>query len=181
MGYSGVNPIHLGFLGPLSMTTSHQRRGYTLIELLVVIAIIGILSAVVLVALDVVRSKGRDTAVKENLTNLRAQGESFYDEEGGVAGAFGYGRECQDLTINDIQSLYPGVMGAVQAGGFTGFQNDATAAQAAVGPACNDDVAGWAVQVPITKGTAFFCVDSGGTATTTTENLIADETDIACY
>lgn len=40
----------------------HYKKGFTLIELLVVVAIIGLLSSVVLVSLNVVRGKGRDSS-----------------------------------------------------------------------------------------------------------------------
>lgn len=59
------------------------KRGFTLIELLVVIAIIGILASVVLASLNSARDKGSDAAVKANLSNMRAQAELTYDDDGG--------------------------------------------------------------------------------------------------
>ncbi len=55
------------------------NKGFTLIELLVVIAIIGILSSVVLAALNTSRSKGSDASIKANLGTVRTQSIIFFD------------------------------------------------------------------------------------------------------
>lgn len=54
------------------------REGFTLVELLVVIAIIGILSSVVLVALNSARAKGKDARIKAEIDQIRKQFEIDY-------------------------------------------------------------------------------------------------------
>jgi prepilin-type N-terminal cleavage/methylation domain-containing protein len=61
-----------------------NKQGFTLIELLVVIAIIGILSSVVLAALNTARAKSRDSVREHALTELRTALVLYSTDHNGV-------------------------------------------------------------------------------------------------
>jgi prepilin-type N-terminal cleavage/methylation domain-containing protein len=81
-------------------------RGFTLIELLVVIAIIGVLSSVVLASLNTARLKARDSAVKEQVLQLRTIMNQQFADTGSYAaiktgGAWkGEGDSCDAATFS---------------------------------------------------------------------------------
>ncbi len=55
-----------------------NNKGFTLIEMLVVIAMIGLLSAVVLVALGPSRNKAKDTRIISDINQIRSVMETRY-------------------------------------------------------------------------------------------------------
>jgi len=57
-----------------------KERGFTMVELLVVIAIIGILASIALISYNSVQNKAKDKAIISEMTQLRTQGQVFYDD-----------------------------------------------------------------------------------------------------
>lgn len=142
-----------------------NKKGFTLIELLVVIAIIGVLASVVLASLNTARDKGKDAAIKANLANIRAQAELYYDTNGNNYGD-GVGTTAVACPTTGT-SLFAGDSVVKNAIAATDLQSPGT-------PQCSTDTAAgtvaqkWAISSTLAAGSPFWCVDSSGSAGTTT-------------
>lgn len=131
-----------------SNNTVKSVAGFTLIELLVVIAIIGMLSSVVLASLNSARGKANNSAVKENLQNIRAQAQLCYDTATTCNGSFA--TVCIDTGVRQMY----------QAAGLAGGGNVASGL-------CNNAAGAWAASAPLKtpEGTSnYWCVDSIGSS-----------------
>ncbi len=67
----------------MSTKMKTKKEGFTLIEMLVVIAMIGLLSAVLLVALGPSRKKAQDTRIISDLNQIRSLMEANYNPSSG--------------------------------------------------------------------------------------------------
>jgi type IV pilus assembly protein PilA len=168
-------------------------RGFTLIELLVVIAIIGILSAVVLAALNTARSKGNDASIKSDLNTIQTQMALDSDSNGGGYGnaALTYAAVGAAWTVVTSGTCAPGSGTSVAPCGIsttaanldTSVANALNQAQATIGSTGKMQInvvtgtsPSFMVNIPLTTTTGqSFCVDSAGKATveTTVGGLLA--------
>lgn len=148
-----------------------NTKGFTLIELLVVIAIIGILASVILTAVNSSRIKANDVSVRENLNTVRTQSIVYYDSNNGYNTASnGTTTACSGLNtlgmFND-----PNINAAVREAGVQGGGTTS----------CVAGVHGWGVAANLKSASStYWCVDSRGIATSTTNSTPVNATSGNC-
>jgi prepilin-type N-terminal cleavage/methylation domain-containing protein len=147
--------------------------GFTLIELLVVIAIIGILAALVLVALGSARDKANDARIKSDVGQLRTIAEVIYDSAG----------SSYNDGVLSVEACFEGgaasTCGASNHASVTTLLADIDDANGASGGAATaeDSASAFCVEARLNGTTGnFVCVDSTGVTETghTTARCTAD-------
>lgn len=145
-----------------------NKKGFTLIELLVVIAIIGILAALVLVALGNARDKANDARIKSNVGQLRTLAEVHYDSNSASYATFG---TC--ITTQNTTNCKGGIENSV-----TALKSDTTNAGGSIAGASDAD--NFCVESVLKSNSAVYvCVDEQGEFVENTA-VTCSGTNIAC-
>lgn len=142
-----------------------NNKGFTIIELLAIIAILGLLAGIVVVNVNSSRTKGKDSAVKTQLEQVRNAAELAFDTKGDYSGVCA---EAGGAAANSTLTT---------TGDFGRIATAITAIGAGAA-ACNESGSSTAyvVWAPLKSGSNF-CVDSLGNAKVAT---IATDTATAC-
>ncbi len=137
-----------------------KNRGFTIIELLVVIAIIGILSSVIFMGLGGSRLKAKDTAMKQEMDQIRNRVEILYELSNnyGNAGAefncIGGGGNTRFTTDAELVNLI------LQISKYNG----GVSPRCATGNGIASGAYSWAIKSALQNATAGmeWCMDSTG-------------------
>lgn len=134
-----------------------KERGLTIIELLITITIIGILTSVILAALNDARLQGREAKIISEVDSLIKRAEIEKVAQGNYTMVCGYGAVLQGEKFAEL---------------ITSINSFATGSVV-----CNSDINSFAVSVPL--GTTHWCVDSTGAKKEIPDALVID-TDYSC-
>lgn len=151
----------------MKKTIKNKVRGFTLLELLIVVAIIGILTAIVLIALNDARNKGADAGVKSNLSSARSQAEVFYNAN--TASPNTYDNVCDLGAVGGVEAIGLMVQTAAKSAGLGSYAVNATGDLTSA--TCNTNGVSWAAEAPLKGAGGMWCVDSTGTSERKTTSI----------
>lgn len=121
-----------------------RKKGFTIIELLVVVAIIALLTAVVVIAIDVYRARGSNASIQATLGQTRSEVALYRENNDGS-----YEGLCDPARTGDFRIHEQYIEARLQSGGGDHL--------------CFSDTNAWvmAVELKGSSGSEFaWCVDS---------------------
>jgi len=125
----------------------NKQKGFTIIELIVVIAIIAVLAAIVLVNVTQYIAKGKDSAIKGNMSSMATIAAAFYDNNSSMF----------------LDSATPHVIDLSTDAAFAAGK---AAIEDSNGPANNVNssriATAWCVQSALNEAGKYWCVDNTG-------------------
>lgn len=154
----------------MSKTLRKRVKGFTLTELLLVIGIIGFLASILVVVMGQAKAKARDGGIKANLSQIRHEATSIYEESGSYTAT---GNELCDSgnppTLNENNLAHP-LLGRIESEVWKrNGQRDII---------CYASQEKYCVESPLASS-GYFCVDSIGRALEV-ETPHCDEIDYDC-
>jgi prepilin-type N-terminal cleavage/methylation domain-containing protein len=79
-----------------------NQKAFTIIELIVVIVIIAVLAGIILANVTQYNTKGKDTAIKGQISQIRTAAADFFYTNGTFIGMCGSGTACNNARFNIV-------------------------------------------------------------------------------
>jgi prepilin-type N-terminal cleavage/methylation domain-containing protein len=80
-----------------------NQKAFTIIELIIVIAIIAVLAGIILANVTQYNSKGKDAAIKGQISQIRTAATDFFYANSTYSGMCGSGTACYNVQANIIK------------------------------------------------------------------------------
>jgi type II secretory pathway pseudopilin PulG len=127
------------------------------IELLVLIIIVGSLISFFSIALSDAGEKSNEASIKSNLTNIRSQGEIFYNVN--TINPNSFIGVCTNGVFGGTQGLGSAILAAAKFSLLSSYNINPVSGGTTSSATCNESANAWAVEVPLKSG-GMWCVDS---------------------
>jgi prepilin-type N-terminal cleavage/methylation domain-containing protein len=148
----------------MNLQRKQGSRGFSLIELLIVITIIAILSSVVIMSIQIAKTKGADNSVKSMMKQIANQAENYRTSTGilhfGIDVSSTGSASCVGGVFDDpvIDNIEAGIVRDAAVGATLSCTTDSSGAN-------------WSVLVSALRGGGTWCVDSQGGYKASVTNL----------